>query len=135
MLLFLVTPCLAAAVQPCMEWIPIKKMCFLWATCGEKGSQYARSEQGHFERNLSIQFHILHSMRSHPYLKTIWGWSYTCLGYLRHYNNLEKLPPSVLISINLPILIFSTFRAFNYYFIMGSMNYFGQMVLKILKIN
>ena len=23
MLLFLVTPCLALAVQPCMEWIPI----------------------------------------------------------------------------------------------------------------
>ena len=25
MLLFLVTPCLVLAVQPCMEWIPIKK--------------------------------------------------------------------------------------------------------------
>ena len=25
-LLFLVTPCLAVAVQPCMEWIPIKKI-------------------------------------------------------------------------------------------------------------
>ena len=36
------------------------------------------------------------------------------------------------MSIDLPILIFSTFRAFNSYSIVGSMNYFGQVVLKIL---
>ena len=41
------------------------------------------------------------------------------LGYLRYYNNLVKLPPSVLIFVDLPILILSTFRAFNYYSIMG----------------
>ena len=76
-------------------------------------------EQGHFERNLSLQFHVLDSMRSHPYLKTICGWSYTNFRVLRHYNNLEKLPPRVLISIDLPILISSTFRAFNYYSTMG----------------
>ena len=29
MLLFLVTPCLAVALQPCMEWIPIKKIIIL----------------------------------------------------------------------------------------------------------
>ena len=52
---------------------------------------------------------------------------------MRHYNNLEKLSPSVLVSIDLPILIFSTFRALNYYSIMGSMNYFGQVVLEILE--
>ena len=54
------------------------------------------------------------------------------LGYGRYYENLEELPPSVLISIDLPILIFSTFRAFNSYSIVGSMNYFGQVVLKKL---
>ena len=46
---------------------------------------------------------------------------------------MEKLSPSVLVSIDLPILIFSTFRALNYYSIMGSMNYFGQVVLEILE--
>ena len=55
------------------------------------------------------------------------------LGYLRYYNNLEKLSPGVLISIDLPILIFSTFRAFNNYSIKGSMDYFGQVVLEILE--
>ena len=55
------------------------------------------------------------------------------LGYLRYYNYLEKLPPSVLISKHLLILIFSTFEAFNYYSIMRSMNYFGQVVLEILE--
>ena len=30
MLLFLVTPCLVVAVQPCIEWIPIRKKRFLW---------------------------------------------------------------------------------------------------------
>ena len=52
-----------------------------------------------------------------------------------YYINLEKLPPSVLISIELHILIFSTFRGFNYYYIMGSMNYFGQVILEILENN
>ena len=56
-------------------------------------------------------------------------------GYLRYYNNLVKLPPSVLISPDLPILIFSTFRAFNYYSIMRSMNYFGQVFLEIWENN
>ena len=46
---------------------------------------------------------------------------------------MEKLSPGVLISIDLPILIFSTFRAFNYYFIMGSMTYFGQVLLEIFE--
>ena len=71
-------------------------------------------------------------MRSHSYLKTICGWIIPVLVYLRYHNNLEKSPPSVLILIDLPILIVSTFRAFNYYPIMGSMNYFGQVVLEIL---
>ena len=57
------------------------------------------------------------------------------LRYLTYYNNLEKLHPSVLISVDLPILIFSTFRAFNYYSIMGSINYFGQVALGILENN
>ena len=54
---------------------------------------------------------------------------------MRYYNNLEKLPSSVLISIDLPILILPTFRALNYYSIMGSMNYFGQVVLEIVENN
>ena len=57
------------------------------------------------------------------------------LGYLRHYNNLEKLPLSVLISKDLSILIILTFRVFNYYSIMGSMNYLGQVFLEILENN
>ena len=52
-----------------------------------------------------------------------------------YYNNLEKLPPSVLISIDFAISIFSTFIVFNYYSIMGSMNYFGRVVLEIMENN
>ena len=57
------------------------------------------------------------------------------LGYLRHYNNMEKLPLSVLISKDLSILIILTFRVFNYYSIIGSMNYLGQVFLEILENN
>ena len=71
-------------------------------------------------------------MRSHLYLKTIWGGALPVLGYLRSYNNLEKLPPSVLISIHLFILVFSIFRAFTYYSIITLMNCFGQVVREIL---
>ena len=38
-----------------------------------------------------------------------------------------------MISIDLPILVFSIFRAFNYFSIMGSMNYFDQVVFEILQ--
>ena len=90
-------------------------------------------KQGHFGKYLILQFHVLHSMRSHPYE----GGVIPTLGYLRYYNNLEKLPPSVQISIDLPILIFSTFGAFSYYCIIGSvtilLDYFSQVVLEILK--
>ena len=50
-------------------------------------------------------------------------------------NNLEKLPSSAPISVDLPILIFSIFGALNHHSIMGSMNYFGQVVLGILENN
>ena len=42
-------------------------------TCREKeqGQITPNNEKGHFERNLSLQFHILHSLRSDSYLKTI----------------------------------------------------------------
>ena len=90
-------------------------------------------EQGHFGKYLILQFHVLHSTRSHPYE----GGVIPTLGYLRYYNNLEKLPPSVQISIDLSILIFSTFRAFSYYCIIRSvtilLDYFSQVVLEILK--
>ena len=124
-LLFLITPCFAVAAQPCMGWIPAKKCVSLGQLAGKKGPNTPNHEKGHFERNLSLSFHVLHSMRSYPYLKTIWGWSYTCFRVFEVFG----------ISIDLPILIFSTFRAFNYYSIMGSMNYFGQVVLEILENN
>ena len=38
-----------------------------------------------------------------------------------------------MASIDLPISVFSTFRAINYYSIMGSMNYFGLVVFEILQ--
>ena len=60
---------------------------------------------------------------------------YLFLGYLRYYNNLEKLLPGVLIATDLPILINSTFRTLNYHSIMGSTNYFGQVILEILENN
>ena len=91
------------------------------------------NEQGHFGKYLILQFHVLHSTRSHPYE----GGVIPTLGYLRYYNNLEKLPPGVQISIDLSILIFSTFRAFSYYCIIRSvtilLDYFSQVVLEILK--
>ena len=40
-----------------------------------------------------------------------------------------------MISIDLLILVFSTFRAFNLYSMMRSMNYFGQVVFEILQKN
>ena len=40
-----------------------------------------------------------------------------------------------MISIDLPILVFSIFKAFNFYSIMKSMNYFGQVVFEILQKN
>ena len=57
------------------------------------------------------------------------------LGYLRYYKNLKKLRPSVLVSKDLYILTFSTFRAFSCYFTMRSLNCFGQVVLEILDNN
>ena len=135
MLLFLVTPCLAVTVQPCIEWIPIKKMCFIRATCREKGSQYAKSWAARTiwkELKPSVQHFAANevSFISKNYVRE---WSYTCFRVIEYYNISEKLPPSVMISIDLPILVFSIFRAFNYYSIMGSMNYFGQVVFEILQ--
>ena len=91
-----------------------KKFVSFGQLAGEKSHNTPNHEQGYFERNLSLQLHILHSMRSHSYPRTYKVGVITNLGYLRYYNNLEKLTPSVLISIDLPILIFSAFRAFIY---------------------
>ena len=131
MLLSLVISCLAVAVQPCMQWIPVKKTCLIKKFEGKKSPNTPNYEQGHFERNLSLPFHVFHSMSSYPYVKTIWRWSYSCYRVFE----LFQLHLSVLISIDLPILIFPTFRAFNYFFITVSMNYFGQIVLDILENN
>ena len=109
----------------------LKKCVSLWQLSGKKGPNTPNQEQGHFERNLNLQFHVSHSMRSQQYLKIIWVWK----RYLKYYNNLKKLTPSVLISINLPILFSSTFGAFKHYSIMGSMNYFGQIFLEMLENN
>ena len=79
----------------------------------------------------SIQFHILHSKRSYSYLKVIRGWSYTCFRVFEHYSNLEDLLP-VSISIVLPIFIFSTFRAFNYYSNNEVNELLWQVILEIL---
>ena len=57
------------------------------------------------------------------------------LGYSHHCSNLEKLAPSVLISIDLPVFLFSKFRTFNYYSIMWSMNFFCPMAVEILENN
>ena len=66
----------------------------------KRGSNTPNHGQGLFESNQILQFHILHSTRSHLYLKVISGWIYTTfMVCLRHYANLEKNPPSVLISI------------------------------------
>ena len=135
-LLFLVTPCLAVAVQHCMEWIPIQKMCFLRVSCREKGSQYTKSWARTLRKELKpsiphFVFNEVSSISKKPYE----GRVIPVLGYLRYCNNLDKLPPSVLIFIDLPILIFSTFIAFIDYSIIGSINYFGQVALEILENN
>ena len=39
-LLFLVTPCLVVAVQPCMEWIPIKNCCFYTSKLRQLSKQF-----------------------------------------------------------------------------------------------
>ena len=136
MLLFLVTPCLAVAVQPYMEWTPIKKKCVSFGElAGKKGPKTPNHEQGHFERNLSLQFHDLHSMRSHPYIKIIWRWNYTCFSIFEVLQQFGKIGYQCPDFYRLLILIFSTFRAFNYYSTMRSMNYFGQVFLEILENN
>ena len=66
---FIVTPCLAVAIHPGMEWIPVKKRCVsLGKLAGEKSHNTLNYEKRYFERNLSLQLHILRSMRSHWYL-------------------------------------------------------------------
>ena len=56
----------------------LKKCVSLGQVAGKKGPNTPNHEQRHFERNLRLQFHVLYSLRSHPYLKTILGWSHTC---------------------------------------------------------
>ena len=49
---------------------PNFKKCVSFRQLAEKkGPKMPNHGQGHFERNLSLQFHDLHSMKSHPYLK------------------------------------------------------------------
>ena len=83
----------------------------------------------------ALKFHILHfafNKVSSISKKTYEGGVIPVLGY---YNNLEKLLPSVVVSIDLPIIIFSAFRAFNCHSMKGSINYFGQVALEILENN
>ena len=84
LLFFVVTPCLAVVLQPCMEWIPVlKKMYFIGQLAGKKSPKSSNYQQVHLNndtwaRNFSLQFHVLDSVRSQSYPKTIWGWSCTC---------------------------------------------------------
>ena len=47
------------------------------------------------EKKPSIQFHILHSRRSHSYPKGIRGWSYTCFRVFEALQQFGKIAPSV----------------------------------------
>ena len=115
---------------------PNLKKCFsLEKLAGKKSLNMPYHEQGHFGRNLSLQFHILHSMRPHSYLKTIWGWSYTCFRVFDVLPWFGKISSQCPDLYNFPVLIFSAFKAFNYYSIMESMSYFGEVVHEILENN
>ena len=48
-----------------------KKFVSLGQLAGKKGSNTPNHEQGHFKRDLSLQFYVLPKMRSHTYLKTL----------------------------------------------------------------
>ena len=62
---------------------PNLRKCFsLGQLAGKNGPNTLSHEQGHFEGNLSLQLHILHSIKSHSYLKIIRGWSFTCFRVL-----------------------------------------------------
>ena len=119
----------------------LKKICFFRATCREKGSKYAKSWARTLKPSIlhsafnEVSFISKNHMRVELYL--FYGiWIILCNWIvLWYYNNLEKLPPNVLISIDLSILIFSTCRAFNYYSITGSVNYSGHVGLEILENN
>ena len=49
----------------------LKKFVSLGQLAGKKGSNTPNHEQGHFKRDLSLQFYVLPKMRSHTYLKTL----------------------------------------------------------------
>ena len=57
------------------------------------------------------------------------------LGYLGHWDNLGKLGPNSLISSEFLIFIISTSAHLNLISIMGSMNYFSQVIQEILQNN
>ena len=128
-LLFLVFPWFTVTVQPCMYWISIKKKLL---SLGQYAKSWAKALWKVLKLSIPrFAFSEVSSISKHNMRVKL---CLLCL-YFRYYNILEKLPPSVLLSIDLPILIFSTFGAFNYYSMMGSMNYFGQVVLEILENN
>ena len=78
-LLFLVTPCLSVAVQSCWSEPQLKKNVFhLGKLQGKRVPKCQIMSKDTLKGHLSLQFHDFHSMRSHPYLKVIWQWSYTC---------------------------------------------------------
>ena len=113
--LLLLMPCLAVAVQSCTKWVPILKNLFLLGNLQGKRvtirqimNKDTLKGTWAFNYTFCIQWGLIHTQE--PYEVGV----ITNLGYLRYYNNLEKLTPSVLISIDLPILIFSAFRAFIY---------------------
>ena len=126
-----------------MQWLfsltwsepQLKKMCFIWATCREKGSQNAKSWARTLWKELKPSVPRFASMRSHPYIKIIWRWSYTCFSIFEVLQQFGKIGYQYPDFYRLLILIFSTFRTFNYYSIMRSMNYFGQVFLEILENN
>ena len=88
-------------LNPCL-----KKCVSLGQLTWKKSTKMPNHEHGHFERNLSLQFHDLCSMRSHPNLKIIWRWSYTC------FRVFEVLQQSGKIASQCPD--FSKFAHFNF---------------------
>ena len=87
-----------------------------WAICTKKESRYAKSWARTFWKELEpsisqFEFNEVSFISKNNYE----GRVIPVLGYLMYYNNLEKLPSSVLIA---------AFGAFSYYSIMGSMSYF-----------
>ena len=83
----------------------------------------------------SLQLIISHQPRPYSSAMNSKGQVLYILRYLGHWGHLGKLGPNSPISLEFLIFIISTSAHLNFISIMGSMNYFSQVIREILQNN